>query len=172
MTVIVGYLDNGKATMVADRMEAFGDDCSYLLGLPKIRSHKDQFIIGAAGDSIGCNIVVHHTTPPKWSKSDTPISYFTKKLPAAWLAEMKSQNFNHVDDVEILVASPEHGLWVASGGGGVSTSVENFWAIGAGAKYALGAYAATTSDVDLDVIMAVSAYYCPFVSRECDQITI
>ena len=138
MTAIAGYSDSeGTYWMIADKRETAGD-CYWQTNTPKICEYKN-YIVGAAGDAHLCNMVVHHVTPPKWRKSSTPISYYTRDLVAAWVAEAKAQSYDP-GELEVLLVTPEHGLWYANGLGSVSSLTSPIWAIGTGAPYMLGAW--------------------------------
>ena len=169
MTAIVAWHDREQTVVVADRLES-GDNVRHIGGLPKIKKYGD-FIIGAAGDSGSCNLLVHNDLPKKTSKQSDE-RYIVSVLPRYWRKQATTES---VDLSEVTVMVVGHsGIWTADGPGfGFSKVASPYWAIGSGAECALGALAAQrrTGSVTrrLQQVVEIASRYVASVGPDTDM---
>lgn len=166
MTAIAAHISKERVWMASDKYESV-DDAVYLGALPKIRN-TGKFLIGAAGDTAGCNAVVHGIRPPAKKKSETWDQYFAWTLPRTWHKEMKDCGLESTD-IEVLIATSSS-LWHYAGYMHAAKLERDFHAIGAGATYCLGAWHAGERNAQL--IIQAAAEHCTSVSHAGDYLEL
>lgn len=146
MTAILGFHSAEKMFMASDRMVTHGDlesvSCISKVG------HKKEFLVGAAGDSLVCNVITHTAKIPKKKKNEPWSHYFMSSLPKAWLAAIGDHGVDvRQVDIEVLVVHAS-GLWRYDTLLAADLIDSPVWAIGNGGHIATGAMMALLDPED------------------------
>lgn len=120
------------------------DDNNRVFNDKRMVKHTERsgYLIGAAGWGLPCEEIVHRAKLPKIPADVDPYTHLVRKVVPALAAALEKIGFpfGKDSDTEILIALKGE-VFEISSDGAVLCSPTSMYAIGSGAKYALGAMA-------------------------------